>query len=53
MADVGAGEGGAGEGGGGLGGGGTWKSYQISMLHSPSIWGEHCHTCAGFQVEEC
>ena len=27
--------------GGGLGGGGTWESYQISMLHSPSIWGEH------------
>ena len=33
--------GGAGEGGGGLGGGGTWESYQISMLHLPSIWGEH------------
>ena len=32
---------GAGEGGGRLGGGGMWESYQISMLHSPSIRGEH------------
>ena len=31
----------AGEGGGGLGAGGKWESYQISMLHLPSIWGEH------------
>ena len=32
--------------GGGLGGGGKWESYQISMLLSQSIWGEHGHTCA-------
>ena len=27
--------------GGGLRGNGKWESYHISMLHSPSIWGEH------------
>ena len=40
---MGTGKGGGGPGGGGGGGGGAkkWESYQISMLHSPSIWGEH------------
>ena len=36
--------------GGGLGGGGKWESYHISMLLSQSLWGEHGHTCARFQV---
>ena len=39
-----AGGGGGGEGGGGgregLRRGGKWESYQISMLHPPSLWGK-------------